>query len=62
MKSLIYLIKNAEIVFTLVANPMMKGEVALVVLEQSTDLRFILKEHMEHRRDSVIKISFRIKK
>lgn len=62
MKRFIEIIRNIQIVYTLVENPMMKGATEVVVLEQSTDLKSILSEHRSHPRDSLIKVSFRIRR
>lgn len=64
MKDLINLIKNTQIVFTLIKNPTMKGVIDYEIIEQSTDFKFILNEQREYYKqgkNSLINISFRLK-
>lgn len=57
-------IKSVQPVFTLTKDPMMKGEVVKVVMEQSTNLKTIIKEFKAAERKGVsclITVGFRIR-
>lgn len=54
------LLKHIEVVYTLVKNPMMKGEIATEVIEQTTNLKDIIKEHLDYKGDSLIRVGLRL--
>lgn len=54
------LLKHIEVVYTLVKNPMMSGEAHFYVIEQTTSLKDIIKEHLNYKGDSLVKIGLRL--